>query len=316
MSFNRETGMYEGYIYCITNKVNSKQYVGQTIRTVEDRYKQHLNRVKHNYDNLYLYKAMEKYGVENFWAHQVEKVVCKTRDDLQKKLDEKEIFYILLLETREPDGYNMTDGGMLLPNTYKSKPVCNYDLDGNFVKEFSSIAEAARYYDIENGDISMCCNRGRVKMVNGFIWRFKGDDYDVKTIDIRHHTVRQYDFEGNLINTFPCLDVAVKYTGNSNIAPVCRGEKKSANGYIWRYNYDAFDKYTLPDKKRRRVYIYDEDYNVVDSYYSVRAAAKEYKVNKDELYDICNSNKKYLGYIWSFVYFPNIKEMIKEGYSI
>ena len=83
MSFNKETGMYEGYIYCITNKVNSKQYIGQTIRTIEDRYKQHLRKIKHNYDNLYLYVAMEKYGKENFWVHQVEKIVCKTRNELQ-----------------------------------------------------------------------------------------------------------------------------------------------------------------------------------------------------------------------------------------
>ena len=316
MSLNKETGMYEGYIYCITNKINSKQYIGQTIRTIEDRYKQHLRRIKHNYDNLYLYVAMDKYGKENFWVHQVEKIVCKSRDELQKRLNEQEIFYILLFETRQPNGYNMTAGGILLPNTYKSKPVCNYDLDGNLIKEFDSIAEASRYYNIQVGDISMCCNRGRIKMVKGFIWRFKGDDYDVKTINIRHHTVRQYDFNGNLINTFACLDDAVKYTGNSNIASVCRGEKKSANGYVWRYNLEPFDKYELPDKNRRRVYIYDDDYNVVDTYYSVRAAAKSYKIDQEKALTFCDKNERYLDCIWSFIYFPNIKEMIKKGYSI
>lgn len=34
MSFNKDTGMYEGYIYLITNKVNGKGYIGQTNRTV------------------------------------------------------------------------------------------------------------------------------------------------------------------------------------------------------------------------------------------------------------------------------------------
>lgn len=31
MSYNKETGMYEGYIYLATNVINNKKYVGQTI---------------------------------------------------------------------------------------------------------------------------------------------------------------------------------------------------------------------------------------------------------------------------------------------
>ena len=41
MSFNKDTGMYEGYIYLITNKVNGKGYIGQTNRTVPFRFQQH-----------------------------------------------------------------------------------------------------------------------------------------------------------------------------------------------------------------------------------------------------------------------------------
>ena len=43
MSFNKETGMYEGYIYKIINDVNDKVYIGQTITTLKDRWHGHMS---------------------------------------------------------------------------------------------------------------------------------------------------------------------------------------------------------------------------------------------------------------------------------
>ena len=41
MSYNKETGMYEGYIYKIVNDINGKIYIGQTRRDVDTRFKEH-----------------------------------------------------------------------------------------------------------------------------------------------------------------------------------------------------------------------------------------------------------------------------------
>ena len=65
MAFNKETGMYEGYIYLITNSVNGKQYVGQTKTTIEHRFKQHISKKKISHCSA-LGGAIEKYGEENF----------------------------------------------------------------------------------------------------------------------------------------------------------------------------------------------------------------------------------------------------------
>ena len=73
MSFNKETGMYEGYIYKIINDVNDKVYIGQTVRTIETRWIQHKSSTKTKSDNLAIHNAMNKYGIENFDIYEIDK---------------------------------------------------------------------------------------------------------------------------------------------------------------------------------------------------------------------------------------------------
>ena len=54
----------------------------------------------------------------------------------------------------------------------KRKPISQYNLKGDFIKDFNSISEAAR---ITNQDISSIidCLKGRHKQNKGFIWKYK-----------------------------------------------------------------------------------------------------------------------------------------------
>ena len=54
-----------GYIYKITNDINGKIYIGQTTRTVEKRWKEHLYLAKKD-SSLYLHRSMRKYDARNF----------------------------------------------------------------------------------------------------------------------------------------------------------------------------------------------------------------------------------------------------------
>ena len=53
--------MILGSIYCITNTINSKVYVGKTLLPIQKRFQQHLQDAKRFIDRP-LYRAINKYG--------------------------------------------------------------------------------------------------------------------------------------------------------------------------------------------------------------------------------------------------------------
>lgn len=59
--------------------------------------------------------------------------------------------------------YNVTGG---------CKIVLQYNLKGDFIKEWPSASEAARFYGICKTSIIKCCN-GKQKTSCGFIWKYK-----------------------------------------------------------------------------------------------------------------------------------------------
>ena len=52
------------------------------------------------------------------------------------------------------------------------KVIYQYDLFGNFIKEYKTITEASNITNVHLGNIGSCCS-GKVKTAGGFIWSFK-----------------------------------------------------------------------------------------------------------------------------------------------
>lgn len=89
-------------IYCITNSINDKQYVGQTTKSIAARWKQHCllsGRCRA------LESAIRKYGVGAFSIMEIASA------ESQYELDRLEQFWIAELNTVSPAGYNLSGGG-------------------------------------------------------------------------------------------------------------------------------------------------------------------------------------------------------------
>lgn len=94
-----------GVIYMATNLVNGKRYVGKTLVSRAARWRQHCSNARAGVVT-YLYKAMRKYGTENFTVEVIDQAL------LAEELEAKEIEWIARLGTADPViGYNCTTGG-------------------------------------------------------------------------------------------------------------------------------------------------------------------------------------------------------------
>ena len=124
-----------GFIYKITNQVNGKVYIGQTIKTVEKRFQQHKNNSNKPYfSQLVLYKAFNKYGIDAF--------TCETVEEVQNdKLDEREKFWIKYYGSYR-NGYNSTLGG---------RAVTLYNWDVEDIIERYHLLKSARAVALEFG---------------------------------------------------------------------------------------------------------------------------------------------------------------------
>lgn len=93
-----------GTVYCATNKINGKKYVGCTSRVFSKRMSRHLLLAARGEDGPFM-SAIRKYGPDAFEWEILE------QGDAEYLFDERETHYIRKLRTRCPDGYNLTDGG-------------------------------------------------------------------------------------------------------------------------------------------------------------------------------------------------------------
>lgn len=102
----------QGIIYLITNIVNDKKYVGQTRQQLNKRWLSHITESR-TYSDRPLYRAMNKYGLDNFKIRILEE--CNVN-----VLNEREIWWIDFLDSYT-NGYNATTGGEYFEHTEETK---------------------------------------------------------------------------------------------------------------------------------------------------------------------------------------------------
>lgn len=141
-------------IYKITNKINGKSYIGQSVN-IKKRWKKHRelkNTTQEPQCNYPLYRAFKKYGLSNFSFEIIEECTSDM-------LNIREIYWIDFYDTYR-NGYNQTNGG----NSYtKSKITCDQlDEITDLLKNTNiPMVKIAKNYNISATEV-WYINRGNV----------------------------------------------------------------------------------------------------------------------------------------------------------
>lgn len=149
------------YIYCYTNLINGKEYVGQT-NNLERRKKQHIQDSIHQHNgheisyNLPIHAAIRKYGIGNFTISILEMIDTDNWDDVNA-LEAK---WIKEKNSLSPNGYNLQQNGHANIGKNKSKidEAIIQDIiadlkNGKYILDIAEKYHLSRSYisDINNG---------------------------------------------------------------------------------------------------------------------------------------------------------------------
>lgn len=229
--------MRTGSIYKIQCLINNKVYIGQTVQSPPiKRWIDHYKEINNLSNELFLYKAIRKSGIENFTFQ-----ILETNIELEN-LNEVEIEYIKKYNSHNPDyGYNLTKGGDF---TVKSK------IDENKVKAIiNAIKVDSEKTFVEIAEI-FGVSREMVSDINtGETWYFNDITYPIRDNSaLKNRLTEQdiYDIYVKLRNKMTLTDIAKEYSVSvTNISNI-------NNGIIYKFlDYSSYPIYKPTNSKQR-----------------------------------------------------------------
>ena len=231
-------------IYCITNTINQNKYVGQSIninlrwrKHISSAFNKNINAENYNYP---LYRAMRKYGLNNFQFDILELVADS------KYLDEREIYWIKILSPK----YNQTKGGgycihKSIPNKLSIENVNEIQqLLINGINCSVSHKELAKKYNVTK-DTIQSINTGRTWYNPQYGYPLHYSKYDSNKPD------DYYIFKKD---TNICKQCGATIASKSKLCVSCYNENR---------------KITLPPKNELQELIYIKPFTDIGKFYNV-----------------------------------------------
>lgn len=230
-----EKGEEVGIIYGWYNIKNEKWYIGQTIHP-EARFKSHIYFATRIKNSNHFYRAIRKYGLDNF-------IYCVLEENvLFENLNMREMDWIEYYDSFY-SGYNLTLGGdgakgvilskearRKISESHKGKPAWNSGKTNVYSEETRRKISQSNTNPSEETRRKMSEARKGKPGLKGP----KNHNYGKPANNRRK--VSKYDLNGNYIKTYTSMAEAKSQNPKAkHLNDVCRGVRKQAGGFIWKY---------------------------------------------------------------------------------
>lgn len=217
--------MSEEYLIYKHTSPSNKVYIGITSQTPEKRWHGGAN-----YSGQpYFYNAIRKYGWDNF-KHEI---IRSGLTEEEAKIAERKLIKRYDSRNRE-FGYNATPGGDISP--MKSMQARAKSSASHKGKAMLPQTRAA----LLNSRLGISLSEDHKSKISSSIselWK----DPEYRKRNVSKHLVRsveQYSMDGSFVARYISLKEADLSTGVDyrNIQACCKGRKKSAGGFVWKYS--------------------------------------------------------------------------------
>lgn len=212
-------------IYKITNLINNKVYIGQTVHP-NKRWWEHQQRAKTHYDAYPIHLAINKYGAENFSFEILE---------WTDQYDDEEARFIKEYNSISPNGYNLIEGGhspIMFGENHPRNTISNKDvlLIIQALKENKlSDRELAIKYDVSDKVIA--------DINHGYSHKQENETYPIRVKKGRQYLTEEQvkEIKELLVNSqFSFTEIAEQYnTTKVNISQINNG--RSFDRFNWIY---------------------------------------------------------------------------------
>ncbi len=298
-------------VYITTNIVNKKIYIGVHKTKTPYDFDGYLgNGVKTTDRSTYRYSktpfeaAVNKYGPDKFIRKTI-RVFDTLEDalDLERWLVDEEFI-------SRKDTYNIALGGNLPP--IKVKTIYQYDLNGNFIKDWDSITEASLEYKCS----SSCIGRAIFERTPslGYLWT----DYKYESINLSEYKIDAnktkcylYDKNGNYLQEFKSISECSKFihVKTGTLSTSIKGKYCINNSYyVSDIYYELFPISNLVSHRGNPVYQYGMDGTFIKEWNTITEAMNSFNstINIHKAIRLGGASG---GFQWSWEKVPNMKRL-------